>query len=250
MLNIGVSGNQSNAMLALAQLAHRYNAGFTYYTHPMPRWLADNPSGNLGHALQLGMTVQEVTGGGFEEATKVACREAFDRGDLWVPRGGASATAEMGIQMLAREIDDFACANGLDKLCVITPSGTGTTSLYLSKHLQCGTVFTVPCVGDERYLREQMRTLDAERAEEVCIIDTERKYTFAQPHKDLMNMYKELLDGGIEFDMIYAPKTWLALFENRHLFGACTLLYVHSGGVTGNDSQKRRYEWLEKHGRM
>jgi len=43
---------------------------------------------------------------------------------------------------------------------------------------------------------------------------------------------------GIEFDLLYAPGMWKALLEQT----SEDILYIHSGGVTGNESMLKRYE--------
>jgi hypothetical protein len=54
-------GPQSNAMLALATLAAHYHVPqFVYYTKKLPRFLKDQPSGNLFRALSLGMELVEL----------------------------------------------------------------------------------------------------------------------------------------------------------------------------------------------
>jgi hypothetical protein len=53
-------GYQSNAMLALAQLARMKRMGFVYYTKSLPS-SAEPASGNLKHALELGMQVVSLS---------------------------------------------------------------------------------------------------------------------------------------------------------------------------------------------
>jgi 1-aminocyclopropane-1-carboxylate deaminase/D-cysteine desulfhydrase-like pyridoxal-dependent ACC family enzyme len=51
-------------------------------------------------------------------------------------------------------------------------------------------------------------------------------------------MYKKLLACGIEFDLLYAPAMWEALLEQTQE----EILYIHSGGVSGNETMLKRYE--------
>jgi hypothetical protein len=53
-------GYQSNAMLALAQLAQMKRMGFVYYTKSLPS-SPEPASGNLKHALELGMQVVSLS---------------------------------------------------------------------------------------------------------------------------------------------------------------------------------------------
>ena len=58
--------------------------------------------------------------------------------------------------------------------------------------------------------------------------------------------YSELLDQGIEMDLIYAPVMLQAWKEHQASYQDYTCLYVHSGGVKGNISQLERYEKIIK----
>ena len=50
------------------------------------------------------------------------------------------------------------------------------------------------------------------------IIDTEKKYRFAEPYSDLKKLYCLFRRKGLELDLIYAPKLWKAVFENWSYF--------------------------------
>jgi 1-aminocyclopropane-1-carboxylate deaminase len=151
-------GAQSNAMLALAALAAHRRVAFTYHTKPMPRWLRAKPIGNLAAALSLGMELREhATAGSYEAAARALAEEAH--GARFVPQGGACAAAEPGVASLARDIRVWHAGRGGAEPChVILPAGTGTTALFLARHVPPGVrVFAVPCVGDEAYLRFYLR---------------------------------------------------------------------------------------------
>jgi len=166
-------GPQSNAMLALAALAAARGAELTYHTKPLPGWLRTAPTGSLAEARRLGMRlVEHPSAAGYEAAVR-ACRAAGGGG--FVPQGGACPDAEAGVAELASEIDAWWAGQSdtgrsestPTALRVVVPAGTGTTALFLARHLsasagvQGARVFAVPCVGDAAYLREQMADLDA-----------------------------------------------------------------------------------------
>ncbi|CAN0469477.1 unnamed protein product, partial [Laminaria digitata] len=52
----------------------------------------------------------------------------------------------------------FVAADGCQELKVILPSGTGTTALFLARHLSPAGIgaCAVPCAGDGGYLLRQM----------------------------------------------------------------------------------------------
>lgn len=47
-------------MLATASLAKLYGIKFEYFSMQIPQWQKDSPSGNLQHALSLGMVIHEI----------------------------------------------------------------------------------------------------------------------------------------------------------------------------------------------
>ena len=65
-------------------------------------------------------------------------------------------------------------------------------------------------------------------------------------------MFEELSAAGISPDLIYAPKTWLALLQwvqQSYPGGPCPeeepqLLYVHTGGQQGVPPMLARYQAL------
>ena len=71
----------------------------------------------------------------------------------------------------------------------------------------------------------------------LVILEPKRKYHFAKPYKEFLDIYSKLLNSGIEFDLLYAPGMWQTLVEQTDE----EILYIHSGGVTGNKSMLQRY---------
>ena len=172
-------GPQSNAMLALAAVSAARGTELTYHTKPLPGWLRTAPTGSLAEARRLGMTlVEHPSAAGYEAAVR-ACRAAGGGG--FVPQGGACPDAEAGVAELASEIGAWWAGRSdttPTALRVVVPAGTGTTALYLARHLSASAgmegarVFAVPCVGDAAYLRQQMSALDA--ASGGCLVSTAR----------------------------------------------------------------------------
>jgi len=117
-----------------------------------------------------------------------------------------------------------------------TPAGTGTTALFLALALPEYTIYTTPCVGDAAYLKEQMTALHT-IPKNLVILEPKKKYHFAKPYKEFLEIYEKLQEAGIVFDLLYAPAMWQALLEQTDE----TILYIHSGGVSGNESMLARY---------
>ncbi len=238
---VSYGGYQSNAMLSMAYFAHTKKIPFTYITKPVPEWVSRLEEGNYYHAVSLGMENIQVVHTDYPETVRnLAARYP---GAAIIDQGAANPFAEEGIAVLARELDTFIKEQTLTDVAILLPSGTGATSLYLAKHIGAhATVYTTPCVGDADYLKAQWQRLEPDPACYPTILTTRRKHHFAKPYGELLEMWEKLTTSGIVFDMIYAPKTWLAYFENEKLLEGKTVIYVHTGGVIGNITQRLRYE--------
>ena len=238
---VGYGSNQSNAMFSLSVLAKLKGWEFQYYTDHLSSYLKANPIGNYKNALANGM--QLVVG---QENPK---REDIENEyTLFVEEGGRQQEAKMGIKMLAQEIKLWQQGKGIHRLNIFLPSGTGTTSLFLQKSLlDIGSrfqskVYTVPCVGDNLYLKLQFGVLEENILNHPSIIKPSKKYHFGKLYRDSYKIWLELRDNmGIEFDLLYDPVGWLTLMANPKIFKEPTL-YIHQGGHLGNESMLMRYQ--------
>jgi 1-aminocyclopropane-1-carboxylate deaminase/D-cysteine desulfhydrase-like pyridoxal-dependent ACC family enzyme len=229
---ISYGGTQSNAMLAIAAMCQRKNWEFIYYTKPLGITQKEQQNGNFFHALSLGMRHVEIEELHYKEFIS-ALRFNLDEQTFVVDQGGADQSAKDGLRILADEIREAQL--DIDGVC--TPSGTGTTALYLALALPELKVYTTPCVGDVTYLKEQMSALETIPTN-LIILKPEKKYHFAKPYREFLDIYKKSLACGIEFDLLYAPGMFKALLEQTD----DKLLYIHSGGVSGNESMLKRYK--------
>ncbi len=229
---ISYGGTQSNAMLAIAAMCQLKGWRFLYYTKPLSTIQKNNLEGNYKYALALGMEHKEIEHELYKEYIP-SLRLGLDERSFIVDQGGAVVEAKAGLEVLAKEIrqSDLGIKN------IATPSGTGTTALFLALALPEYKVYTTPCVGDKAYLVEQMQALHP-IPKNLVILTPDKKYHFAKVYAEYFRIYKNLLDSGIEFDLLYAPLMWKTLLEQTKE----EVLYVHSGGVSGNESMLKRYE--------
>ena len=239
---VSYGGTQSNAMLSIAYMCKSKGWNFHYYCKTIPRWLKEKPMGNLKMALDLGMVAHEVSPSMFYDRVQTLESE-YGNGSVFIPQGGADPVAEEGVGILADEILFWSAKAGLKSFTVATPSGTGTTALYLRRHLPLGIdVVTTPVVGDESALKTQLGKLEADESRFPIILDSMGKWPFAKPKKEYLDIWRRLKDSGILFDLVYAPKMWLELIEAYELLKG-PILYVHSGGVSGNETQLEKYRY-------
>jgi len=238
---VSYGGNQSNAMLSIAALCQKKGWKFDYYTKEIPAYLKANPLGNLAVSLSLGMRVHPLEHHNYEQKILELSHTPLPIRKLLVRQGGADPLAEQGIKILADEILAWSEEMKIEKLNVVTPSGTGTTAYYLAKSLPNVTVLTTPLIATEAYLLEQMSIL-GEIPKNLTILQTQATYRFGHLYKSFLKVYREFEVTGIEFDLLYAPKLWLALDENRANISG-EILYVHSGGISGNETMLERYAY-------
>lgn len=232
---ISYGGTQSNAMLALAALCKSKGWEFIYYTKPLSKEQKSQQGGNFADALCLGMQHIEIEDGLYREFI-ASLRLAQNSTTLLVDQGGAMPQAREGLEQLAREIRNAKASKELPFEAVATPSGTGTSAFFLAEALPEMRVYTTPSVGDSAYLLEQMHYL-GEIPPNLMILESSKKFHFAKPYREFYEIGKKLSQTGIVFDMLYAPKMWMMLLEQTQE----SLLYIHSGGVSGNETMQLRY---------
>ncbi len=232
---ISYGGTQSNAMLAIAAMCKTKGWKFIYYTKPLSTRQKESSVGNYANALALGMEHREIEHALYRDFI-ASLRLNLDETTFLVDQGGAVAEAQKGLEVLADELREQLNAYPEIK-AVATPSGTGTTAFFLAQALPEYRVYTTPCVGDVAYLKEQMHAL-GDMPKNLSILEPKKKYHFAKPYEEFYTMYEKLKKEGIEFDLLYAPAMWQALLEQTKE----NILYIHSGGVSGNDSMLHRYK--------
>lgn len=229
---------QSNAMYSLSVLAQLKGWEFEYHVDHIAEYLKEHPHGNYKAALENGM--QMIVSRGVTTPT-----EQDDI--LFIEEGGRQKEAEYGIKLLAEEIISWQKEQGIETLNIFLPSGTGTTALYLQKSLltlnakRSTLVYTTPCVGDSEYLKKQFLELEEDESYHPTILSLDKKYHFGKLYKDNYKIWLKLhQQTGVEFDLLYDPLGWRVLLEYVEHFQE-PVLYIHQGGVLGNESMLPRY---------
>jgi len=223
---------QSNAMYSLSVLAKMKGWHFEYFVDHVAEYLKGHPHGNYQAALNNGMQLYEAS---FDE-------KRFGDDVLFIEEGGRQKEAEFGIQKLAEEIQAWQKNTSLETVNIFLPSGTGTTALFLQKHLPDCRVYTTPCVGDVGYLKQQFLMLERDENSHPHILSIDKKHHFGKLYKENYTIWLKLQEQtGVVFDLLYDPLGWRVLLAHSELFSK-PLLYIHQGGVLGNESMLARYE--------
>lgn len=238
---VSYGSNQSNAMYSLSVLAKLKGWEFDYFVDHIPEYLRENPQGNYRKALENGMRIS---------AERLALSTEDKESILFIEEGGRQKEAEAGIRTLAEEIIDWQEGQDIENLNVFLPSGTGTTALFLQKNCSLLTahcpletkVFTTPCVADSFYLKKQFFMLESDEDSHPIILNTEKKFHFGKLYKEYYKIWLKLQQQtGVEFDLLYDPKGWMTVMAYSDIFSKPTL-YIHQGGLVGNESMLPRYE--------
>lgn len=236
---VSYGSNQSNAMYSMSVFCKLKKLEFIYFTKPFSSYLQNNISGNLAGALVNGMTLRNV-----DNPKQNALKYQNQEKTIYIPEGVSSKGASVGLSILARELNEFIHTQGLHNPKVFLPSGTGASSLYLQKHMPMYDVYTTPCVGDAVYLRKQFSELEDDESLYPTILELDKKYHFGKLYPEFWDIYNELLDTtGIEFELLYDPSGWMAVIQYL-LECENDIIYIHSGGLRGNETMKLRYKYF------
>ncbi len=240
---------QSNAMYSLSVLAKMKGWKFEYYADHIADYLKANPHGNYKAAIENKMIIREQEAENSEQV--VGSREHFGDNILFIEEGGRQKEAEYGIRLLAKEIIEWQKDHGIEELNVFLPSGTGTTALYLQKSFHkllpptsylLPKVYTTPCVGDSAYLKKQFLMLVADKKYHPTILSLGKKHHFGKLYRENYEIWLKLQQQtGVVFDLLYDPLGWHTLLAHRELLRK-PLLYIHQGGLLGNESMLLRYK--------
>ena len=241
---ISFGSAQANSLYSLSVLAKLKNVKLDFYTYTLSSFLKQNPCGNYEAALQNGANIIELDYGVNKQEYIEQKVLPNSPKTIFIEEGGRVQEAQIGIKLLAQEIMAWAQEQHLADIKVILPSGTGTTALFLQKFLPFE-VLTVPCVGDEKYLKAQFIKLNANEKEHPTMITVDKKYHFGKLYKAFYEEYQSLLhQTGIEFDLLYDPLGFMALkkYLQEVKPNNTAIVYIHQGGILGNASMIERYK--------
>ena len=230
---VSYGSSQSNAMYSLSVLTKMRGWDFEYHVQHLSSYLKKNPNGNFKYALKNGMKV--IIDEKIPKKYNIESKET-----LFIEEGGRDLFSEYGLKILANEILEWKRKNNIKELNIFLPSGTGTTALFLQKNIS-DSVYTVPCVGNHDYLKKQFFMLEESEKYHPIILEPSKKRHFGKLYKESYEIWVQLhQEMDIEFDMLYDPHGWITLLEHIKTFDK-PLLYIHQGGLLGNESMVQRY---------
>jgi len=240
---VGYGSVQANSLYSLAALAHIKGWQLDFYVQRIPDWIKATPLGNYAGALQLGANIIEV-----EALTNNLDHHMLEKAKtlpantLFVPEGGRCEFAKHGIKQLADELLAYIEAEQLVNPIIMLPSGTGTTALFLQSFL-AHQVLTCACVGGDDYLKAQFATLEPDSSRWPTVISMPKKYHFGKLYPEFYTVWQQLFaQTQIEFDLLYDPLGWITLLRYLDKQPQQDIIYIHQGGLIGNQSMLPRYQ--------
>jgi len=230
---------QANSLYSFSALAKLKGWEFDFYVDHIPNHILENPQGNYKGALENGANI--IIQNDFDEDNL-----SIEKNQLFIPEGGRYHTSEYGINILAKEIKSWIDEQKLnyDNVKIMLPSGTGTTALFLQKNLPSSIeVLTVSCVGGSNYLKKQFMQLEEDEQYHPTILTPPKKYHFGKLYNDFYDIYNDInKQSGIEFELLYDPLGWKMIFEYNKQNKNKTIIYIHQGGLLGNETMLARYK--------
>ena len=254
---ISYGSAQANSLYSLSALAKLKKWHLDFYVDHIPSYVKNNPKGNYRAALDNGANIIELNTLQTNKDSSNIDIKTFIQQEvlphnpdaLFIPEGGRCQEAAKGVNILANEIIIWAKQNNINNLNIALPSGTGTTALFLQKYFvqqnKPFKVMTCACVGGEEYLKQQFLELSTDLHFHPAIISTGKKYHFGKLYNEFYLLWKELKEEtGIEFELLYDPLGWLSLLHylSETPGDSLPVLYIHQGGLLGNETMQPRYE--------
>lgn len=229
---------QANSLYSLSVLAKLKGVKLDFYVNHISSYLKQNPQGNYKASLENGANIIEKD----EKDIHCFIEKNLKENELFIEEGGRVKEAQFGIKILADEIISYVKENRLKNVKIMLPSGTGTTALFLQKYLPFE-VLTVACVGGSQYLKKQFFYLEKNKKYHPTILQTKKKYHFGKLYKEFYEIHKEVKKQmQIEFDLLYDSLGLISLVNSKYFHEENSIIYVHQGGLLGNESMKERYK--------
>ncbi|WP_299496037.1 pyridoxal-phosphate dependent enzyme [uncultured Shewanella sp.] len=247
---ISYGNPQSNSMYSLSALAKIRGWQFDYYVDHVAKQILNAADGNFKRAWLNGANIIDLnTVSDRQGRSCLAYIENVllknDQATLFIPEGGRCEYAKYGVSLLGKEIVTWMQAQKLNEMVVFLPSGTGTTALYLSAFFKENNypieVMTCAAVGSSDYLRQQFKELMKDPTFFPTVLESDKKYHFGKLYRSFYDIWQQLNETGIEFDLLYDPLGWIVLLSYLEGDDNRSVLYLHQGGLLGNATMLPRY---------
>ncbi|WP_394203651.1 pyridoxal-phosphate dependent enzyme [Shewanella waksmanii] len=247
---VGYGSPQANSLYSMAVLAQMRGWQLDFYVDHIAKQILEHPAGNYAAAIAHGANVIDLSQ--LPDRQDLSTREYIEQkllGEndiLFIPEGGRCEYAEYGLFQLAREIVHWKQQQPFSNLNVFLPSGTGTTALFLNRSFaqldNSIRVLTCAVVGGDDYLKLQFEELSNDCNDHPHIVSAPKRYHFGKLYREFYQHWHELNQSGIEFELLYDPLGWMMCKQYLQQHGDEPMLYLHQGGLLGNETMLPRYK--------
>ncbi|ESE42851.1 pyridoxal-phosphate dependent eynzyme [Shewanella decolorationis S12] len=255
---IGYGSAQANSLYSLSALAKLKGWLCDFYVDHIANHVRTLPTGNYAAAIANGTRVIDLSSliaanPSLHREPKWTCQDYIEQqvlpaepNALFVPEGGRCQYAEYGVSQLATEIETWAMQQGMSELKVFLPAGTGTTALFLNQYFVRQQidiqVLTCAVVGGDEYLAQQFYELNPNAAEHPQILNVGKKYHFGKLYPEFYAMWQRINASDVQFELLYDPLGFMVLEKFLPQWGASPVMYIHQGGLLGNETMLPRYQ--------
>lgn len=272
---IGHGSAQANSLYSLSALAKLKGWQCDFYVDHIASHVLSLPTGNYAAAIANGTKVIELSrlidqSKAIDLASLPAntshpaaksdwnCQEyieqrvlALEPHALFIPEGGRCLYAEYGVSQLAAEIEMWATQQEITELKVFLPAGTGTTALFLNQYFVRKQsqirVLTCAVVAGDEYLRQQFYLLNPHAEEHPQILNAGKKYHFGKLYPEFYAMWQRVCAAGVQFELLYDPLGFIVLEKYLQQHTTIPVMYIHQGGLLGNETMLPRYQRQLRH---
>lgn len=254
---IGYGSAQANSLYSLSVLAKLKGWQCDFYVDHIASHIRTLPTGNYAAAITNGTRVIDLsslitTNPSLHREPNWTCQDYIEQqvlpaepNALFIPEGGRCQYAQYGVSQLAAEIVAWAESRHISDLKVFLPAGTGTTALFLNQYFvrqQLNIrVLTCAVVGGDEYLTQQFYELNPNSAEHPQILNVGKKYHFGKLYPEFYAMWQRLSASGVQFELLYDPLGFIVLEDYLQCEQHASILYIHQGGLLGNQTMLPRY---------
>ncbi|WP_165953590.1 1-aminocyclopropane-1-carboxylate deaminase/D-cysteine desulfhydrase [Shewanella decolorationis] len=255
---IGYGSAQANSLYSLSALAKLKGWLCDFYVDHIANHVCTLPTGNYAAAIANGTRVIDLSSliaanPSLHREPNWTCQDYIEQqvlpaepNALFVPEGGRCQYAEYGVSQLATEIETWAMQQGMSELKVFLPAGTGTTALFLNQYFVRQQidiqVLTCAVVGGDEYLAQQFYELNPNAAEHPQILNVGKKYHFGKLYPEFYAMWQRINASDVQFELLYDPLGFMVLEKFLPQWGASPVMYIHQGGLLGNETMLPRYQ--------
>lgn len=234
---ISYGGNQSNAMFALAYLAHLKGVVFKYVMPSLPSLYTNQDLlvGNLASSLQWGMQTYTLPTGSNCLSLESYAKKLIDENSLFIPQGGIIDGALEGMNSLAMELAQSI--GGKPVIFYTSGSGVGVIALQkaLDRFFPQADLVAIDCAGSELKAKSKVHNVEHMRI-------LQSPFKFAKPYREIWEMRAYLASKGVACDLIYDSPAFCVLQKHLEVFRHRDIVFILSGGLMGDVTQEERYK--------